>query len=237
MRSASGTSGCGRSTGYHARKNESLSVTRSSAPPEMRTIASPRQTCESENVRPSTTIPSHRPTSFSASSASRAGSGRPVNHHAPSRCSAGRSAAYANTSSGLTSCPRPSASKTARPGNSPGRYPSIAQCATSLDGARPGPTPYSTPEDPDSHSRSRFGVAAASTPLRPPSDSCARSASPSSRKTTIGFTQTVTLSSERITRATAGGTSDCQSSPARIAARTSAPEICFSAPSSRTTTS
>ena len=35
---------------------------------------------------------------------------------------------------------------------------------------------------------SRFGVVAASTPERPPSTSCARSASPSSRKTTIGST-------------------------------------------------
>src|SRR5947207_2294692 len=40
-----------------------------------------------------------------------------------------------------------------------------------------------------------------------------------------------------MTRATPGGTSASQSSPSRIAARTSAPEISFSAPSSSTTTS
>ena len=49
--------------------------------------------------------------------------------------------------------------------------------------------------------------------------------------------QTETRASERITRATPGGTSDSQSPSARIAARTSAPEISFSAPSSSTTTS
>src|ERR671937_541703 len=44
-----------------------------------------------------------------------------------------------------------------------------------------------TPHDPDVHKRSRFGVRAASTPVLRPSDTCARSASPSSRKTTIGY--------------------------------------------------
>jgi hypothetical protein len=119
--SASGTSAWGRSSGCHARKKASVSVTRSSAPPEMRSTASPRQTCASENVRPSTSIPSQRSTSRSASSASPSGSGRPVSHQPSGRRSAVRSAAYANTCSPLTSCPRPSASKTARPGNSSGR--------------------------------------------------------------------------------------------------------------------
>ena len=73
VRSASGTTACGRRTGYQARKNASLSVTRSSAPPEIRSTASPRQTCVSEKVSPSTSIPSQRSTSRSASSASRSG--------------------------------------------------------------------------------------------------------------------------------------------------------------------
>src|SRR5207247_2070855 len=78
VRSASGTSGCGRSMGCQARKNASLSVTRSSAPPEIRRTASPRQTSVSENVSPSTSIPSQRSTSPRASSASRSGAGQPV---------------------------------------------------------------------------------------------------------------------------------------------------------------
>ena len=44
-----------------------------SAPPEMRSTASPRQTWLSENVSPSTSIPSQDTTSRSASSASRPG--------------------------------------------------------------------------------------------------------------------------------------------------------------------
>src|SRR5919204_6651695 len=44
-----------------------------------------------------------------------------------------------------------------------------------------------TPHEPAAHSGSRFGVRAASTPVFPPSDSCARSASPSRSKTTIGY--------------------------------------------------
>src|SRR5437867_805628 len=49
--------------------------------------------------------------------------------------------------------------------------------------------------------------------------------------------QTASRCRDRITRATPGGTSDSQSPPLRSAARTSAPEISLSAPSSRTTTS
>jgi len=103
VRSASGASACGRRTGWRSRKKASVSVTRSSAPPEIRSTASPRQTCESENVSPSTSIPSHDSTSRCASAASRSGSGRPVSHQPPSRRSAGRSAAYANTCSAETS--------------------------------------------------------------------------------------------------------------------------------------
>ena len=58
-----------------------------------------------------------------------------------------------------------------------------------LDGARPGPTAYRTPHEPSWASRSRFGVVAASFPVRPPSAACARSPSPSSRITTIGYTR------------------------------------------------
>ena len=94
VRSASGASACGRNTGWRSRKNASLSVTRSSAPPPatLRT-ASPRHTWTSEKVRPSIVMPSHASTSRSASAASRSGSGRPVSHQASSRRSAGRSAA------------------------------------------------------------------------------------------------------------------------------------------------
>ena len=49
--------------GCQARKNASVSVTRSSAPPAIRRTASPRQTWVSEKVRPSTSIPSQRSTS------------------------------------------------------------------------------------------------------------------------------------------------------------------------------
>src|SRR5437899_1223847 len=49
--------------------------------------------------------------------------------------------------------------------------------------------------------------------------------------------QTGSFSSDRMTRATPEGTSDSQSPPSRIASRTSRPEISFSAPSSRITTS
>src|SRR4029453_533028 len=84
--------------------------------------------------------------------------------------------------------PAPVASSTARPGNSPGVYPSIAQCASSLAGARPGPRLHMSPHEPSAARRSRFGVSAISFAVRPPSESCARSASPSSRTTKIGYT-------------------------------------------------
>ena len=72
-----------------SRKNASVSVTHSLAPPSTRSTASPRQTWESENVSPSTVMPSHASTSRSASSASRSGSGRPVSHQPSARRWAG----------------------------------------------------------------------------------------------------------------------------------------------------
>ena len=59
---------------------------------------------------------------------------------------------------------------------------------TSLEGARPGPTAWITPHEPRAASRSRLGVEAASFAVRPPRESCARSPSPSSSRTTIGYT-------------------------------------------------
>ena len=121
VRSASAVIASGRSTGWRSRKNASVSVTPSSAPPSMRRTASPRHSCASVKNNPSTSSPSHASTSACASAASRSASGRPVSHRPSSRRSAGRSAAYANTCAADTSCPRPTASKTARPGNSSGR--------------------------------------------------------------------------------------------------------------------
>ena len=118
--SASGTCGCGFSTGYHSLKKASESVTRSSAPGNTRRIASPRSRCASSNRNPSTSSPSQAATSSAESCSSSPLRGRPVSQSPSSRRSAGRSAAKANTCPASISCSAPVASSTARPGNSSG---------------------------------------------------------------------------------------------------------------------
>ncbi len=84
------------------------------------------------------------------------------------------------TSSGASGRSTPSASRTPRPGESvSGLYPSSANTPASDSGAMPTPTTRTDPVAPALVNRSRFGVRAASTGLRPPVAGCGRSPSPS----------------------------------------------------------
>ena len=58
-----------------------------------------------------------------------------------------------------------------------------------------------SPHEPRAASRSRFGVSAISFAVRPPSESCARSASPSRRTTKIGYTAREATGAPRFSRA------------------------------------
>ena len=180
---------CGRSSGCRSRKKASVSVTRSSAPPAIRSTASPRQTCVEREHQPVDLDPVAALDERSAPRRRRA-RGR-AGRSATSRPRAARPGAAPRRRrrrSALTSWPRPSASNTARPGKLVGP---VAEHRPVRDLARRRAARADGVEQRRSsrarRARSRFGVAAASFPVRPPSTSCARSASPSSRKTTIGY--------------------------------------------------
>ena len=172
--------------GCRSRKNASVSVTRGSAPPETRRTASPRQTCVSENVRPSTSIPSQRSTSAAASSSSSSGSGRPVSH---SRRRAARRAQRGVREHVLRRSP-PARARAPRTPRDRGTRPAGSRASPS---ARPRSTARARDRPRRGRRRAlarRAGRGSASCAPRSRcgrrATSCARSPSPSSRTTTIG---------------------------------------------------
>ena len=107
VRSASGTTASGRSTGWRSRKKASVSVMRSSAPPMMRSTASPRRRWLRRNGSRRARVRRTRRRARQHRLRPRRAPRPPVSQSPSSRRSAGRRAANAKTSPGSTSWPRP----------------------------------------------------------------------------------------------------------------------------------